>query len=97
MLQILRELNPIYCNCQMGAAGKEVGYLCPGTCLDYAYEKITVPYSYAFEIYNKESKIPSAALLQLNLQEKKKKGFLSIKEIDEYSCFLQTKSKSKTK
>jgi hypothetical protein len=26
----------------MGAAGKVVGYLCPGTCLDYAYDDLSV-------------------------------------------------------
>ncbi len=29
-------------NCDVGAAGKDVGYLCPGTCLDYAYENLAV-------------------------------------------------------
>jgi len=38
----------------VGAAGKEVGYLCPGTCLDYAYDKVNVPYSFAWEIYGKD-------------------------------------------
>lgn len=32
-----------------------VGYLCPGTCLDYAYQKLNVPYSFAFEIYERNS------------------------------------------
>ena len=48
-------MNSKYCNCPAGAAGKEVGYLCPGTCLDYAYDTLKVPYSFAWEIYKKEN------------------------------------------
>lgn len=50
MLRILNEMNPEFCNCDVGAAGKEVGYLCPGTCLDYLYD-LGTKYSFAFEIY----------------------------------------------
>lgn len=32
-----------------------VGYLCPGTCLDYAYKTLNVPYSFAFEIYERDA------------------------------------------
>ena len=38
MFHILQELDADVCKCPFGAAGKEVGYSCPGTCLDYAYE-----------------------------------------------------------
>ncbi len=38
MKDVLKEIDNKYCNCPSGAAGKEVGYLCPGTCLDYAYD-----------------------------------------------------------
>ena len=50
MKNILNELNPQYCRCPSGAAGLDVGYLCPGTCLDYAYEHHS-SISFAFEIY----------------------------------------------
>ncbi len=50
MTNILDALNPTYCQCPSGAAGKDVGYLCPGTCLDYAYEH-HASISFAFEIY----------------------------------------------
>jgi len=50
MKDILNELNPQYCRCPSGAAGLDVGYLCPGTCLDYAYEH-HASISFAFEIY----------------------------------------------
>lgn len=51
----MESVNEKYCvECTVGAAGKEVGYLCPGTCLDYAYDNVEVPYAYAMEIYEKD-------------------------------------------
>jgi len=51
MLHILRSLDKDYCECPFGAAGREVGYSCPGTCLDWVYDKLKTPYAFAFEIY----------------------------------------------
>jgi hypothetical protein len=51
MLDALEDVNSKYCNCFAGAAGKGVEYLSTGTCLDYVYEELHVPYSYLFEIY----------------------------------------------
>jgi len=51
MLKILRVLDEKHCECPFGAAGREVGYSCPGTCLDWVYEKLDTPYAFAFEIY----------------------------------------------
>jgi hypothetical protein len=51
MLKILREVDQEHCDCPFGAAGKEVGYSCPGTCLDWVYDKLQTPYAFAFEIY----------------------------------------------
>merc|ERR1719362_2697963 len=51
MLQILRNVDSRHCQCPYGAAGKEVGYPCPGTSVDWAYDKLKVPYSFAFEIW----------------------------------------------
>merc|ERR1711959_251408 len=72
MVEILRKANKQYCNCDTGAAGKEVGYLCPGTCLDYMYDDLTVPYSFAFEIYERDNgfKRPSlTSLFQKGMKE----------------------------
>mmetsp|Transcript_24493 Transcript_24493/g.61605 ORF Transcript_24493/g.61605 Transcript_24493/m.61605 type:complete len:498 (-) Transcript_24493:165-1658(-) len=55
MLQMLQTLDENFCQCPFGAAGKEVGYSCPGTCLDYVYDKLHVDYSFAFEIYGNPS------------------------------------------
>jgi len=51
MLKILRDVDQKHCECPFGAAGKEVGYACPGTCLDWVYDKLQTPYAFAFEIY----------------------------------------------
>jgi len=51
MMNILRKLDTDHCQCPFGAAGKEVGYPCPGTCLDWVYDQLQTPYSFAFEIY----------------------------------------------
>lgn len=51
MMKMLEDLDSDYCQCPFGAAGKEVGYSCPGTCLDYVYDKLNASYAFAFEIY----------------------------------------------
>jgi len=51
MMTILKNLDIRYCECPFGAAGREVGYSCPGTCLDWVYDEVKTPYSFAFEIY----------------------------------------------
>jgi len=51
MLQLLLKLDSKYCECPYGGAGKEVGYPCPGTCLDWVYDDLKTPYAFAFEIY----------------------------------------------
>lgn len=51
MLEILEDIDDRHCQCPFGAAGKEVGYACPGTCLDYAYDVVKTPFVFAFEIY----------------------------------------------
>lgn len=51
MMEILKNLDKDHCECPFGAAGKEVGYPCPGTCLDWVYDQLKTPYAFAFEIY----------------------------------------------
>eukprot|EP00753_Platysulcus_tardus_P005461 PLAT13363.1.p1 GENE.PLAT13363.1~~PLAT13363.1.p1 ORF type:complete len:315 (-),score=80.38 PLAT13363.1:69-1013(-) len=52
MMAALRVVNDTFCRCPTGPAGLEVGYLCPGTCLDYVYDKLGAPFAYAVEIYS---------------------------------------------
>jgi len=69
MRSILNSINRDMCNCDAGPAGKGVGYLCPGTCLDWMFATLKVPYAYGFEIYDQGSgyrRSPATSLLQLN-------------------------------
>lgn len=58
-ISILKEVDAAHCVCPFGAAGKEVGYECPGTSLDYVYSGLSFvdgeekkhPFSFAYEIY----------------------------------------------
>jgi hypothetical protein len=53
MMNILNTSNKKYCNCESGPAANELWYLCPGTCLDYAFKEVhKIKYSYAFEIFS---------------------------------------------
>lgn len=51
--KFLLKLNKDYCQCTTGSIGNDLGYLCPGTCLDYAFDEIKSKYAFAFEIYSK--------------------------------------------
>jgi len=51
MMQVLKDVDQKHCQCPFGAAGKEVGYSCPGTCLDWVYDHLEAPYAFAFEIF----------------------------------------------
>lgn len=98
-MSVLSQLNPNHCKCSTGSAGKEVGYLCPGTCLDYAYDKLKVPYVFAWEIYEKGFDFKKL-LVELNmkfLQINNKNGKNRNMEHDSikksmFSCFSQTSS-----
>ena len=57
MLDVIDPVNKKYFNCPSGAAGDKVGYLCPGTSMDYIYDNMGAKYTYSFEIYRKGSKI----------------------------------------
>merc|ERR1719164_407102 len=56
MLELLYSLDPKFCNCEAGAAGTKLPYLSPGTSVDYMFDKLGVDYSFAFEIYDGNSK-----------------------------------------
>jgi len=79
MMNLLRVVDEKYCKCPFGAAGKEVGYDCPGTSLDYVFDKLQTPYAFAVEIFTDEArstgleerwaeamKSKTGALLQVN-------------------------------
>jgi len=62
MLEMVRPLDAEYCQCPYGGAGEEVQYECPGTCLDYVFEKIpSCAHAFAFEIYTSRGAWPDLA------------------------------------
>jgi hypothetical protein len=71
MNEVLVALDKDHCQCPFGAAGKEVGYDCPGTCIDYAYGKLNTPFAFAFEIYTDDD----PELKTTWAEEMKKGGF----------------------
>uniref|UniRef100_A0A7S1RGM4 Uncharacterized protein n=1 Tax=Alexandrium catenella TaxID=2925 RepID=A0A7S1RGM4_ALECA len=80
-MEILRKLGKDHCQCPFGAAGKEVGYSCPGTSLDWAYDKLETPYAFAFEIYTTPLEDES---LKARWDEKLKAGGASLLEQGEH-------------
>jgi len=102
MMQILTVLDREHCQCPYGAAGKEVGYSCPGTCLDWVYDKLNTPFAFAFEIYTGPE---YSDMLRERWQEKmrgagafyQKHSHLAHKHFHQFfaehpSCFVQLKS-----
>eukprot|EP00933_Yihiella_yeosuensis_P081708 TRINITY_DN95387_c0_g1_i1.p1 TRINITY_DN95387_c0_g1~~TRINITY_DN95387_c0_g1_i1.p1 ORF type:complete len:418 (-),score=80.26 TRINITY_DN95387_c0_g1_i1:138-1391(-) len=73
MMQVLQELDSTHCQCPFGAAGHEINYNSPGTCLDWVYDDLQVPFAFAWEIYvgglSAESKTSKVALLKKKWQE----------------------------
>ena len=59
MKEVLDNLSEKYCpSCEVGAAGREVGYLAPGSCIDYAYDELSV-YIYIYIYLNNRLNILS--------------------------------------
>lgn len=77
MMDVLKAIDKDHCECPFGAAGREVGYPCPGTSLDYAYAKLNTPFAYAFEIYVDHSSDPE---LKQRWQDKMNSGGASLLE-----------------
>merc|ERR1712008_241379 len=51
MMQLLKEVDKAHCQCPFGAAGKEVGYACPGTSIDWVFAHTNTSFSFAWEIF----------------------------------------------
>ncbi|CAG9313373.1 unnamed protein product [Blepharisma stoltei] len=59
MLDVLNQVNTKHCHCAVGPAAEILDYVCPGNCMDYAYDRTKVPFSFAFEIYEQTSAFKS--------------------------------------
>lgn len=48
-MDILNNIQDKYCPmCDAGSAGKEIGYLSPGSCIDYSYDELDVNFFFGF-------------------------------------------------
>ena len=79
--------------------------MCPGTCLDYAYDVLNVPYAFAFEIYgNEEERAKCKTAFENQKMRFKSEGsymkdFVSFLELETqatHSCFLQNRVETST-
>jgi len=97
MLGVLSTLNKDYCACSAGSAGKEVGYLCSGTCLDYMYDKLGTKFAFGYEIWDGETKkgysnVGSAegrSFLEVQSAGRRRKRDISGRRHRHFSCFLE--------
>eukprot|EP00747_Dinoflagellata_sp_TGD_P184293 gnl/TRDRNA2_/TRDRNA2_39806_c0_seq1.p1 gnl/TRDRNA2_/TRDRNA2_39806_c0~~gnl/TRDRNA2_/TRDRNA2_39806_c0_seq1.p1 ORF type:complete len:393 (-),score=44.28 gnl/TRDRNA2_/TRDRNA2_39806_c0_seq1:27-1205(-) len=56
MMNILESLSSKYCDCPFGAGGEVHYETCDGTSIDWIYDKLKTPISFAFEIYTSPDK-----------------------------------------
>ena len=88
MKEVLTEIKEKFCSiCQVGAPSKNIGYQSSGTCLDYAYEKLKVPYSFVWEIYTNEKKFEE---LENYRKKHNKTGKKKKSQIKKKPSFLET-------
>lgn len=72
LLAIMKKLNESYLDgrCQVGSAANILQYKCPGTCLDYIFDKLNTKYAFGWEIYGiSQSERSSARFLAMNKEE----------------------------
>lgn len=56
MINILKAIQSKYCKqCYVGSPAETLNYFSYGNCLDYAYDVLKIPYSFAWEIYSGET------------------------------------------
>ncbi|CAD8187718.1 unnamed protein product [Paramecium octaurelia] len=70
MMQILTEVREKHCEtCKMGSCGHEIGYLSPGTSMDYAYDDLKANYFqfiiFRSPIHSHSKSITEAQMLEL--------------------------------
>jgi len=81
MNEILTNVKNENCSvCFVGTPFKFLNYDCSGTCMDYIYEKLNVPFSFAWEIYTNEKEFPEMNnyIKKFQSNSSKVSGFLEI-------------------
>ena len=80
---VLDEIKDKFCkSCEVGSASLKIGYQSSGTCLDYIYDKLNVPYSFAWEIYTNEIALPELDNLKIKEKHFLKKNSFTKEELE---------------
>ena len=80
---MLNEIKDKFCqSCEVGSASLKIGYQSSGTCLDYIYDKLNVPFSFAWEIYTDEKSFPEIDKLKKRGSNLMKNERLSPQELE---------------
>ena len=95
MKAVLQSVKEKFCSvCLLGAPSTLIGYKSSGTCVDYAYKVLNIPYSFAWEIYTNEMELPEMkqiATHRFSQTRKKssllKNNMLRSREDDNQECF----------
>jgi hypothetical protein len=82
MKSVLNQMKEKYCSvCKVGSPALLIGYKSSGTCLDYAYKKLKVPYTFAFEIYTDEMPFPEIDSQVIKVESFLEKKLKTIKNL----------------
>ncbi len=95
---IILKINRHNCNCISGSIGNDLGYLCPGTCLDYAFENLNIANSFAFEIYSQKQSAFYTNILDSNdLEHFDYDRFVQKNSVSSLATLIQMKMKNSLK
>ena len=73
MKESLIEIKDKFCKmCQVGAPSMHIGYKSSGTGMDYAHEKLKIPYSFVWEVYTDEQNNPELEEFKSKFATKRK-------------------------
>ncbi len=87
---ILQNVKNNHCSiCFVGTPFKLLNYDSSGTCVDYIYDNLKVPFSFAWEVYTNEKLFPE--MKKYEEAHSKKKIFL---ELDEENNVTETNTDS---
>lgn len=93
MKSILNDIKNNLCKwCSVGTPSQYLNYISPGNCLDYAYDKLKVKYSFAWEIYSDEVNYKEELKKDNNITKFENENEENI-EFTKYSSFMETKNK----
>lgn len=73
-VSLLEQVSREYCQCPFGGAARTIGYISPGTSLDYVYDTLKAQNSYALEIWIGGEEEQKGFHLRYEAQEAERRG-----------------------